>query len=62
MFCETFLYKQKQIQINPVYVRIKKIPNTESSLKQLKCDFVFMKKVQNSIATKLCLNLLNNHI
>ena len=40
--------------------RFKKISNTESSLEQSKWNFVFLKKVNNSITTKLCANLLNN--
>ena len=34
--------------------------NTEGSLEQLKRNFAFMKKVNHSIAAKMCANLLNN--
>ena len=50
----TFLYTQIAKKINPVYVR-----NTESSLGQQNSFFAFLQKVNNSIATKLCVNLIN---
>ena len=34
--------------------------NTESSLEKQKWNFAFLKKANNSIATKLCANLLND--
>ena len=36
--------------------------NTEGSLEQLKRNFAFMKKVNHSIAAKMCANLLNNRL
>ena len=48
-------YTQKSKKINPVYVR-----NTESSLEQQNSFFAFLQKVNNSITTKLCVNLINN--
>ena len=46
---------QKSKKINHVYVH-----NTESSLEQYNSFFAFLQKVNNSMATKLCVNLINN--
>ena len=50
------------MKINPFYVRNIDIfsSNTESSLEKQKWNFAFLKKANNSIATKLCANLLND--
>ena len=37
-------------------------PNTESSLEQFKWNFALLEKANNSIATKLCANLLNTRL
>ena len=54
IFCETFLYTQKA---KKSLMFIYGIPR---ALLSSKIVFCIMKKVNNSIATKLCVNLINN--
>ena len=59
-FCKTFLYTQKSKNQSFLCTDLKKTPDTESSLEQQKMEFRILKKVNDSTATKLCANLLNN--
>ena len=53
-----FIHKKQKKKSFLRTIKIKN-PNTESSLEQLKRNFAFSKKINNSIATKLCAILIN---
>ena len=59
----TLMNVQNIILIDPFLLKEYNLcsPNNESSLEQYKSIFAFLKKVNNSIATKLRVTLLNNH-
>ena len=60
-FCETFIYTKSK-KINPFYVRSIYIlkPKYRELSWAIKWNFAFLKKANNSIATKLEVNLLYN--